>query len=143
MERAKELAWTMLVTVIFAAAFLFGFSLTAGAHHKADHDNGKPTHGCAQAQENDGDPYDSTCDGETSTRGGHVDGSKGAADNKNPEGQMPDGSDSNNGYECDGNEGHPNPAHTGCRLVASPNPSPTPPIVCQTRCPHPKPTPTS
>jgi LPXTG-motif cell wall-anchored protein len=45
----------------------------------------------------------------------------GKADNKNPKGQMPNGSDHNNGYECDGNNGigKTNPAHTGC----------TPPVV--------------
>jgi hypothetical protein len=43
-------------------------------------------------------------------------GTVGNADSKNPPGQFPDGSDSNNGYECDGNEGigQTNPAHTGC-----------------------------
>jgi LPXTG-motif cell wall-anchored protein len=45
----------------------------------------------------------------------------GAADNKNPKGQAPDGSDHNNGYECDGNHGigRSNPAHTGCRTSAA------------------------
>ena len=85
---------------------------------------GQPTHGCAQADENDGDPYDSTCDGSPSLNGngGGTAGGKpcagcvGAADNKNPPGQMPNGSDANNGYECDGNSGigKTNPAHTGC-----------------------------
>lgn len=43
-------------------------------------------------------------------------GSVGNADSINPRGQAPDGSDSNNGYECDGNGGvgQTNPAHTGC-----------------------------
>ena len=43
-------------------------------------------------------------------------GTVGNADSKNPPGQAPDGSDSNNGYECDGNQGigQTNPAHTGC-----------------------------
>lgn len=43
-------------------------------------------------------------------------GCVGAADNKNPPGQAPDGTDANNGYECDGNSGigKTNPAHTGC-----------------------------
>ena len=48
-------------------------------------------------------------------------GCVGKADNKNPPGQMPNGSDHNKGYECDGNHGigRSNPAHTGC----------TPPVV--------------
>ena len=43
-------------------------------------------------------------------------GTVGNADSKNPPGQAPDGTDSNNGYECDGNSGigKTNPAHTGC-----------------------------
>lgn len=92
---------------------------------------GNPTHGCAQATENDGDPYDSTCDGSPALNGGkvhknHCAGCVGAADNMNPSGQMPDGSDHNNGYECDGNNGvgKTNPAHSGCLL-----PPPPPPCV--------------
>ncbi len=44
-------------------------------------------------------------------------GCVGKADNKYPAGQAPGGSDRNNGYECDGNQGigQMNPAHTGCR----------------------------
>src|SRR5450759_2290296 len=43
-------------------------------------------------------------------------GTVGKADNKNPQGQMPNGSDLNAGYECDTNHGigRTNPAHTGC-----------------------------
>jgi hypothetical protein len=86
--------------------------------------SGPPTHGCDQANENDGDPYDSTCDGSASQNGnggGNANGKPcagcvGAADNKNPKGQFPDGSDHNNGYECDGNNGigKGNPAHSAC-----------------------------
>ena len=41
----------------------------------------------------------------------------GKADNKNPKGQFPNGTDHNKGYECDGNHGigRSNPAHTGCQ----------------------------
>jgi hypothetical protein len=58
-------------------------------------------------------------------------GCVGKADNKNPPGQAPDGSDHNNGYECDGNSGiaKTNPAHTGCQTPTqspSQSPSPTP-----------------
>lgn len=43
-------------------------------------------------------------------------GCVGNADGKNPPGQYKDGSDHNNGYECDGNNGigKTNPAHSGC-----------------------------
>ena len=87
-------------------------------------DPGPPAKGCDQAAENDGDPYDSTCDGSPSENGkggGNATGKPcagcvGSADNKNPKGQLPNGSDPNNGYECDGNEGvgKGNPAHTSC-----------------------------
>jgi hypothetical protein len=60
-------------------------------------------------------------------------GCVGKADNKNPPGQFKDGSDHNNGYECDGNHGvgRSNPAHTGCTS--------TPPPTCQQQgnCPPP------
>ena len=43
-------------------------------------------------------------------------GTVGQADDKNPPGQFPDGSDNNKGYECDENSGvgQTNPAHSGC-----------------------------
>jgi len=49
-------------------------------------------------------------------------GTVGNADSKFPPGQAPDGSDHNNGYECDGNGGvgQTNPAHTGCAPVYPP-----------------------
>ncbi|MFD8493425.1 LPXTG cell wall anchor domain-containing protein [Amycolatopsis sp. NPDC059657] len=88
--------------------------------------NGANTHG----------PYDSTRDGSASANGnggGQANGKPcagcvGKADNKNPHGQLPGGSDANAGYECDTNHGvgRGNPAHTGC----TPNvpPGKTPPV---------------
>lgn len=71
-----------------------------------------------------GGAYCSTRDGSPSLNGnggGNATGKPcagcvGKADNKNPQGQRPDGSDHNNGYECDGNNGiaKGNPAHTSC-----------------------------
>jgi hypothetical protein len=58
-------------------------------------------------------------------------GTVGKADNKNPQGQMPNGSDRNAGYECDRNHGigRGNPAHTGC-VPATPVVTPrVPPVV--------------
>ena len=122
----KKLAFGSIV------AFLL-ISTTAVAAPKAN--SGPPTHGCAQAGENDGDPYDSTCDGSASQNGkgdGNATGKPcagcvGAADNKNPKGQFPDGSDHNNGYECDGNQGvgKTNPAHTGCDAYSGTAPKAT------------------
>jgi hypothetical protein len=68
--------------------------------------------------------YCSTSDGTPSGNGnGGGNGNQpcagcvGNADNKNPPGQASDGSDHNNGYECDGNHGvgRTNPAHSGCK----------------------------
>ena len=49
-------------------------------------------------------------------------GTVGKADAKNPPGQAPDGSDANNGYECDGNQGvgQTNRAHSGCGYTPPP-----------------------
>ena len=81
-----------------------------------------------------GGPYCSTRDGSPSLNGngnGVANGEPcagcvGKADNKNPQGQMPNGSDHNAGYECDRNHGigASNPAHTGCTA-----PVVTPPVV--------------
>jgi hypothetical protein len=48
-------------------------------------------------------------------------GCVGNADDKNPPGQYKDGSDPNNGYECDGNNGigKTNPAHSGCQSTTT------------------------
>ena len=152
MKRAAAIGALLVLWLVLAIA-------TANAGHKPDHEQdhgnkhkaeaeheGQPAHGCDQAAENDGDTYDSTCDGTSSPEGAespHGDGTKGAADNKNPNGQAPNGSeDGNNGYECDGNQGHPNPAHTDC---ASPAPTGTPPTTCTpgtTNCPPTPPPPT-
>ena len=65
-------------------------------------------------------PYDPTPSGGDNQGNGNApeNGTVGKADAKNPNGQLPGGSDSNNGYECDGNNGigdeGGNPAHTGC-----------------------------
>jgi hypothetical protein len=70
-------------------------------------------------------------------------GCVGKADNKNPPGQFPDGSDHNNGYECDGNNGiaKTNPAHTGCTTPPpSPECTPTAEQPCETPSPECTPT---
>src|SRR3954469_11877761 len=77
-----------------------------------------------------GGPYCSTRDGSASGNGNGggqavgkpCAGCVGKADNKNPKGQMPNGSDNNAGYECDRNHGiaRTNPAHTGCTSTPPP-----------------------
>lgn len=88
-------------------------------------------------------PYDSTRDGSPSQNGNGTGestgkpcaGCVGKADNKNPKGQQPGGSDANSGYECDTNHGvgRGNPAHTGCQPAeqppSTPPATPTPPVV--------------
>lgn len=78
-------------------------------------------------------PYGSTRDGSPSMNGNGggeavgkpCAGCVGKADNKNPQGQLPGGSDANKGYECDANHGigRSNPAHTGCKPAETPPPS--------------------
>jgi hypothetical protein len=88
---------------------------------------------------NNDDGYQNTCDeadfggngqesGPGLQTGKPCAGCVGNADDKNPPGQYPDGSDHNSGYECDGRDrpadnqqgngnhgiGDENPAHTGC-----------------------------
>src|SRR6266568_4187751 len=89
-------------------------------------------------------PYDSTRDGSASQNGkgdGKAGGKPcagcvGKADNKNPPGQLPGGSDNNAGYECDRNQGvgQGNPAHTSCTESV-----PSPPPACTESCSPPPP----
>ncbi|MDQ1373784.1 MAG: hypothetical protein QOJ09_1122, partial [Actinomycetota bacterium] len=77
--------------------------------------------------------YCSTSDGTPSMNGNGDGGGKpcagcvGNADDKNPPGQYKDGSDHNNGYECDGNNGvgKTNPAHSGCKPTTTTTPQQT------------------
>ena len=95
-----------------------------------------------------GGPYCSTRDGSPSGNGngkGKATGKPcagcvGKADNKNPKGQNPNGSDHNKGYECDGNHGigQTNPAHTGCTPPNPPTCEPPNTViggVCTPPCP--------
>src|SRR5947207_1162858 len=75
------------------------------------HESTQAGHGCNQNGQGHGGSYDSTCDHSSSENGNGSGGGKpcagcvGNADNKDPKGHQPGGSDSNNGYECDGNNG--------------------------------------
>jgi hypothetical protein len=95
-------------------------------------------------------PYDSTRDGSPSGNGNGggeavgkpCAGCVGKADNKNPNGQQPGGSDANSGYECDSNHGvgRSNPAHTGCKQGETPTSTPpTTPPPAKTEVPPPPP----
>jgi hypothetical protein len=145
-RKARRIVGAVVATgVICAGAFaLFGSPVSASpgdqgnspAHQtyrspqptsNADYSvHGANTHG----------PYDSTRDG-SAAQNGEGNGSAvgkpcagcvGKADNKNPPGQLPGGSDNNAGYECDRNQGvgQGNPAHTSCaETVPSESPSPS------------------
>ena len=97
---------------------------------------GNPNAGCDESHHSDtdrganqGGSYDSTCDGSPSENGrgeGNANGQPcagcvGNADDKNPPGQLPNGSDRNAGYECDRNQGvgQGNPAHSGCTTTTT------------------------
>ena len=83
--------------------------------------------------------YGSTCDGSASQNGNGggtaagkpCAGCVGSADDKNPPGQRPNGTDRNAGYECDRNHGigRGNPAHTACATKTTVPPTTVPPTT--------------
>lgn len=105
---------------------------TKGSHAAKGTKGSKGSQGTTAAHGANGDcgQYCSTSDGSPSKNGnGGGDatgrpcaGCVGNADDKNPPGQYPNGSDHNNGYECDGNSGigRGNPAHSGCTTAPAP-----------------------
>lgn len=117
-----------------------GLAVASGNHQDPADCNGDPSgksdtgHGA-----NQGGNYDNTCpagesqngNGDGNAAGKPCAGCVGNADDKNPPGQYPDGSDHNNGYECDGNKGvgKSNPAHTGCSSTGSTPPVGNPPVT--------------
>jgi hypothetical protein len=143
--------------VALLAACVLLPAATAGAN---------PTQGCDGSHHSDSGnganhsgPYDNTCDGSPSLNGNGngaatgkpCAGCVGNADDKNPQGQYPNGSDHNAGYECDTNHGvgRTNPAHTGCKTTTVTPPTPPTPPQCPNApgCEHggqtpPTPTPT-
>jgi hypothetical protein len=142
------------VLVLAVFSFVMSFGVLTSAYSATTN----PNAGCDESHHSDtGDganqdgDYDSTCDGAPSGNGageGGADGKScagcvGNADDKDPPGQFENGSDANNGYECDGNGGvaKTNPAHTGCKSPA-PSPTPTPtPTVTPSITPSPTPPP--
>jgi hypothetical protein len=120
-----------MVVTIFTLSTA-GLAVASGNHHDPADCNGDPSgksdtgHGA-----NQGGNYDNTCpagesqngNGNGNANGKPCAGCVGNADDKNPPGQYPDGSDHNNGYECDGNSGigKTNPAHTGCTAETNPS----------------------
>ena len=118
------------IAVLCAVLFALSVGVAAAAaapgsqgcdgSHNSDSGNGA----------NHSGPYDNTCDGSPSLNGNGggqavgkpCAGCVGNADDKNPQGQYPGGSDHNAGYECDRNHGigRTNPAHTGCAATVAP-----------------------
>jgi hypothetical protein len=116
-------------------------STGGGSHSTATSGPGSSGQGCDGSHNsntghgaNHSGPYDNTCDGSPSLNGngnGQATGKPcagcvGNADDKNPKGQYPNGSDHNAGYECDRNHGigRSNPAHTGCTQTTTTPPPP-------------------
>lgn len=124
-------AFAALVMVAFSLGLAPAYADDSGTTSTSGEDTSQPQP-LSRADQNDAGangqcpdgPYCSTRDGSPSENGngdGEAKGKPcagcvGKADNKNPRGQMPDGSDANKGYECDDNNGvgKSNPAHTGC-----------------------------
>lgn len=120
---------TGVLTAALTLALAGGLASTASAATNGPLDKPQPI---SRADSNTGGAngqcpggaYCSTRDGSPSLNGNGggqavgkpAAGSVGRADNKNPPGQMPNGSDLNAGYECDTNHGigRSNPAHTSC-----------------------------
>jgi hypothetical protein len=127
--------------VLLGAAFGLTLSATAvSAAPSGSKSGGNPNAACDGTHHSDTGhganrrgAYDETCDGSPSGNGNGKGAAKGKpcagcvgnADDKNPPGQKPNGSDHNAGYECDRNHGvgRTNPAHTGCKSTTSPPPS--------------------
>ncbi|HKC26815.1 MAG TPA: hypothetical protein VKB75_02275 [Jatrophihabitans sp.] len=116
-NRSRNLIYALLA---LAVAAVVGSAWTiAGAQPPANHTHGAVTSG----------PYNATTTGGSAGNGNGngkavgkpCAGCVGNADNKNPPGQLPNGSDHNAGYECDRNHGvgRGNPAHTGCGSVTA------------------------
>jgi hypothetical protein len=131
-------AAAVLATCVLLPAGTAGANPTQGCDgsHNSDSGNGA----------NHSGPYDNTCDGSPSLNGngnGQATGKPcagcvGNADDKNPQGQYPNGSDHNAGYECDTNHGvgRTNPAHTGCKTTTVTPPPPPPQCPNAPGCEH-------
>lgn len=120
-----------ILFVVIGAAIGLTLSATAASASPSSTKAGNPTAACDGTHHSDTGhganqrgAYDETCDGSPSGNGNGKGaatgkpcaGCVGNADDKNPPGQRPNGSDRNAGYECDRNHGvgRTNPAHTGC-----------------------------
>jgi hypothetical protein len=138
MVAREALARRVGVRLLAVGAVTFAITLVAAP---AGANNGKAVghsfnhHNVSGESANVSGPYDGNSDGSPSGNGngdGNATGEPcagcvGNADDKNPPGQLPDGSDDNNGYECDGNNGiaKTNPAHTGCVTTTTEAPTTT------------------
>ena len=124
----KRSTWIVLTAII--ALVVLSFAGSAFAANPNAGCNQTPYENSSGNGANHSGAYDDTCDGSASQNGnggGNANGKPcagcvGNADEKNPPGQDPDGSDANSGYECDDNSGvgKTNPAHTGCASTSNP-----------------------
>ena len=135
MRRVCTLTGVLLLMLVPANAVAStnhsqGNSGTSGSYNspqptsKADQNSGGANGGCPGTSKGDycstrglsSTPRSLNGNGKGKATGKPCAGCVGKADNKNPHGEYPNGSDHNNGYECDGNNGigKTNPAHSGC-----------------------------
>lgn len=118
----RTIARGALVALV-AGTILVSAGTTASAGDGQGNGKASPTSansGCGEyCSTRDGSPSGNG-NGDGKATGRPCAGCVGKADDKNPRGQFSNGSDSNNGYECDGNKGiaRSNPAHTGCTASA-------------------------
>jgi hypothetical protein len=139
--RTVGIAVRRTVTVLLAGTILVAAAGTSASAAEKDgkaKDDKRTTSKASRGANSGCGEYCSTRDGSPSRNGNGggkatgrpCAGCVGKADDKNPPGQRPNGSDSNNGYECDGNNGigKSNPAHTGCTATA-PAPQVAPTVV--------------
>ena len=103
--------------VVITGLLLIAGSATVGASaHPANSNSNGANQNCgAYCPSGVGQPSGNG-NGNGDANGKPCAGCVGNADNKNPKGQFPNGTDANAGYECDTNSGvgQTNPAHSGC-----------------------------
>jgi hypothetical protein len=100
------------IAVAGATIIVSGLALTSPVFAQGANDPGPYNGDCVESVESE----NGVQNGNAYAYGRPAAGCVGKADDKNPPGQLPGGSDPNAGYECDSNEGigKTNPAHTGC-----------------------------
>src|SRR4051794_5463478 len=119
----------LLTGLVLVVGSLSGFAASA---HSGANDN-SANKGCGAYCPNGVGQPSGNGNGNGNAYGKPCAGCVGNADDKNPKGQWPDGSDHNHGYECDLNHGigKTNPAHSGCHSTSTTPGSTTSTTMCK------------